>query len=338
LLCILSNIGVAAETIAIAGDSLAANFGSTTGIVGWGQISNGVMNANIDDFAVSGSSTKSFFYGSSVVDGIPAGQPNSIHRWANLLAARPDYIFVSFGWNDAFMYGDPELFCTVSDYRTNLRRMIDDARGIGAQPLLITSPTNRIFLSDGSVKNAIRPYADAMLAVAAEKSTPVIDLNSSLQNVYRMFGPNSAPIFGYNPRDYLHFGLYGATQAAHLIANEIPAALPSLDASLIPGGNRLELSNGGSTLALNPSYESTIDAPVLLEDNVIINGAGTVHFNGGISGARSLTVQAGNITASSINVDSLVIGTVGAQSVPEPSLSILLLGSFLFFVRKAKNA
>ncbi|MCC6124611.1 MAG: PEP-CTERM sorting domain-containing protein [Pirellulales bacterium] len=319
-----------AVSIAIAGDSMACRFYPPSTAEGWGMEINDVLSSTVNNFAASGSSTKSFFYGSLAVDGIPAGQPNSIHRWANLLASHPDYVFISFGWIDKGASNDPERYCTLAEYQANLGRMIDEARGIGATPLLLTSPTGRYYNADGSVYNNIRDYCDTMIQVAQSKSAAVIDLNSSLLNLYQAFGPTSVQLFGYLPTDGLHFGEYGATQVAHLIANDIPLVLPSLASSLIPGGNQLALSGGGATLTLNPALESTIKAPVLLQTDLIINGTGIIHFNGGIQGTNSLTLQAGTITASGLAVDSLTIGIYSA--VPEPSSIFLLCISLVVVV------
>lgn len=87
-------------------------------------------------------------------------------------------------------------------------------------------------------------------------------------------------------------------------------------------------SNGGSVLNMSPYGSSIIDAPVVLQDDVVINGSGTVRFNGGITGNRCLKVQAGTITATSICVDTLTIGS-GGTAVPEPT-SLLLLGLGMF--------
>jgi lysophospholipase L1-like esterase len=324
---LMSNTGIHAATIAVAGDSMACTY-TNYPARGWGQKLPVVLNATINNsFAASGSSTLSFFNGSYAVDGIHAGLPNSVHRWANLLASQPNYIFISFGWNDAGTSSDPERYCTIPDYKTNLGKMIDDARSIGAIPLLLTTPPGRFFSTNGTLSNSIRPYADAMIQEATAKAVAVIDLNADLFNLYQAFGSTSAPLFGFSPTDGLHLGEYGATCVTHLIANEIPTVLPSLASSLLPGSNQLAFSNGGSTLILNPVGESTIKTPILLQDDVIIDGTGIVHFDGGIQGGHSLTVQAGMVTTTSITVNTLTIGTT--MAVPEPS-TLALLGMSAF--------
>jgi lysophospholipase L1-like esterase len=282
-----------------------------------------VLNATIYNFAASGSSTKSFFDGSFAVDGIPSGQPNSIHRWANLLSSYPNYVFISFGWNDKGAANDPERYCTISEYQTNLGRMIDEARNIGAAPLLLTSPPGRYFNPDGTISNGIRDYCDVMIQVAQSKSAASIDLNALMVNLYETLGPTFAPLMGFNSTDSLHLGECGAKQVARLIADQIPSALPALASNVIPGGDQIIVSNGGSTLTLSPDITNAFRAPLVLKKTVTINGSGSVYFDGGIQGSYGLTVHSGSVNASSIVVDSLTIGGGGA-AVSEPSTFILL--------------
>ena len=66
----------------------------------------------------------------------------------------------------------------------------------------------------------------------------------------------------------------------------------------------------------------TISAPVILINDATISGGGTLNLTGGISGNHTLTVL-GNLTATSIQVDTLTIGGAGATAVPEPTLLVL---------------
>lgn len=320
-----------AVTVAIAGDSMACRYYDPLLLRGWGMELPSVLNATTYNFAASGSSTKSFFYGSAAVDGIPSGQPNSIHRWANLLNSHPNYVFISFGWNDAGASNDPERFCTIPEYQANLGQMIDEARSIGATPLLLTSPPGRYFNPDGTISNGVRSYCDAMIQVAQNKSAAVIDLNASMVSLYESLGSTFAPLMGFNSTDGLHLGEVGAKQVARKIADQIPTALPALAPSIIPGGNQLIVSNGGSTMTLDPALTNTFTAPLVLKRDITINGAGTVYFCGGVQGSYGMTAQCGSIHASSIAVKSLMIGTGGAAA-PEPSTVILLLVATVFGV------
>jgi hypothetical protein len=73
---------------------------------------------------------------------------------------------------------------------------------------------------------------------------------------------------------------------------------------------------------INVAGSHTITAPVLMNNDATITGDGILNLSGGISGHHALTVL-GNLTASSINVSTLTIGSSGAAAVPEPSILVM---------------
>ena len=90
------------------------------------------------------------------------------------------------------------------------------------------------------------------------------------------------------------------------------------------GGFDLTLDNKGSVSTIDVAGNHTISAKVVLNNDATVSGSGYLNLSGGISGNHTLTVL-GNLTATSIQVDTLTIGATGATAVPEPS-SLLLLG------------
>jgi lysophospholipase L1-like esterase len=237
-----------AATIAIAGDSMAATSSCST-VRGWGQYLGQDFSAGttVNNFAASGSSVRSFLDGAYAVDGISAGQPNSRHRWQNLLATHPDYVVINFGINDAY-YADTERYSSPSDFETILTSMIADCRAINAKPILVTNAPGRFFNSDGTVSHSTA-YSKATADVAAAQNVPLYDLHGDLVSVYGASGQNFCWQLWDSHRsdiseDHLHFGEYGAKQTARMIANDLAAAYPELSASLVAGCNQLQLSNG----------------------------------------------------------------------------------------------
>jgi hypothetical protein len=90
------------------------------------------------------------------------------------------------------------------------------------------------------------------------------------------------------------------------------------------GNFSLTLDNDGSTSTIVVAGSHTIAAPVILDNDAVLSGPGTLNLTRGISGNHTLTVE-GNLTASSIQVDTLIIGS-HAGSVPEPgSITLFLL-------------
>jgi hypothetical protein len=91
------------------------------------------------------------------------------------------------------------------------------------------------------------------------------------------------------------------------------------------GSITLQVSSGNASInVLSGSHE--ISVPVVMNSDTVISGAGTLELSGGITGNHALTVL-GNLSATSVQVDTLIIGAMGATAVPEPSAVALLLAA-----------
>jgi hypothetical protein len=90
------------------------------------------------------------------------------------------------------------------------------------------------------------------------------------------------------------------------------------------GGYSLIMDNLGSASSITVAGTHTISAPVLMNNDVNVSGAGTLNLSGGISGSHMLDVLSGNLTAKSIVVSTLTIGsgaTITIQAIPGGPLS-----------------
>jgi hypothetical protein len=103
------------------------------------------------------------------------------------------------------------------------------------------------------------------------------------------------------------------------------------------GGYSLTLDNSGSSSTISVAGNHTISAPVIMDNDVNVSGTGTLNLSGGISGDYALNILSGNLTATSIVVSTLTIGsgTGGSLSgditaIPEPSALVLLAVGALF--------
>jgi lysophospholipase L1-like esterase len=154
-------INGAPTTVVLVGDSTVAPEG------GWGPgfCADFTPNVTCIDDALNGRSTKSF---------IDEG------AWTKALARHGDYYLIQFGHNDekpdAARHTDPD-----TTYAANLKRYIDDARAIGAVPVII-SPLARRTFKDGKPSNPdLQLYADAARHVAEQQYVTYIDLLSLSQ-------------------------------------------------------------------------------------------------------------------------------------------------------------
>src|SRR5580698_749057 len=106
--------------IVLVGDSTVNDEG------GWGYGFKQYLTGNIEclNTAANGRSSKSF-----IAEG----------RWTNALALKGDYYLIQFGHNDEPGKGPDRETDPATTYPQNLIKYIDEARAIGAKPILVTS-------------------------------------------------------------------------------------------------------------------------------------------------------------------------------------------------------
>jgi len=143
-------------TIVLVGDSTVAPQG------GWGPGFCADLTPNVTciDDALNGRSTKSFM---------------DEGAWKKALAQHGDYYLIQFGHNDekpdAARHTDPD-----TTYAANLKKYIDDARAIGAIPVIISPLARRTFRDGKPSNDDLKLYADAARKVAAQENVSFIDL------------------------------------------------------------------------------------------------------------------------------------------------------------------
>ena len=214
------SVKAAQLTIVILGDSTVCNYPAESPSRGWGQFiaerfSDKVRVAN---HAASGRSTKTF-----IAEG----------RWKRALAEKPDFVLIQFGHNDSHGPAKPESTDAATDYRDFLRRYVDESRAAHATPIFITPMHRRNFNDDGSLKDILQPYADAMKAVAVEKKVPAIDLHTSSGTLFRELGKDRCPELANAPADFTHFNEKGARAMADIVMKELPGTDARLAAELL---------------------------------------------------------------------------------------------------------
>src|SRR5262245_33600096 len=121
-----------AVRIVLVGDSTVNDEG------GWGPGFRAAFGADVEvtNLAKNGRSSKSF---------------RDEGLWQPALAAKPDYILIQFGHNDVPGKGPDRETDAATTYRANLARYIDEARAVGAKPVLVTSIVRRNFEPDGTI-------------------------------------------------------------------------------------------------------------------------------------------------------------------------------------------
>jgi pectinesterase len=213
--------------VVLVGDS------TVTSEKGWGTGFCELAHATIEciDEAASGRSSKSY---------IDEG------RWRDALALKGNYYLVQFGHNDEPGKGPERETDPETTYWQNMARYVDEARAIGATPILVTSLTRRRFDATGHLVPNLMPYVDAVKALAAEKHVALIDLHArSVEAAERM---GDAAWGALSPRDdkgdvdRTHLNAEGGALIGSIVARELGRAVPSLAPHFGAGSQPVELT------------------------------------------------------------------------------------------------
>ncbi len=157
--------------------------------------------------------------------------------WEPALAAKPDFIFIQFGHNDEPGKGPERETDPATTYRANMIRYIDEARGSGAVPILVTSIVRRNFDADGKIKrDRLGDYVAEVRRIAAEKNAPLIDLYALTRAQSEALGPAGLSVFNAITKegkpDTTHLSAVGRMEIGVLAAREFARLEPALKAYL----------------------------------------------------------------------------------------------------------
>lgn len=107
------------------------------------------------------------------------------------------YVLIQFGHND--QPGKPGRSTDLAtEFPVNMKRYVDEVKAVGGKPVLVTPLTRRSF-KDGKLLDDLGPWAEAVRNVAAETSTPVVDLHARSQAAVQAVGPVEAMKFAQRP-------------------------------------------------------------------------------------------------------------------------------------------
>jgi len=221
LLCLLPAISPAAVRIVLVGDSTVNDQG------GWGKGFSGSFNSQVQvvNLALNGRSSKSF---------------RDEGAWNPALTAKPDYVLIQFGHNDSPGKGPERETDPDTTYRANLIRYIDEARAVGAKPVLVTSIVRRNFDEAGKIKpDSLVPYVAATRAVAKEENVPLMDLYALTRLQAEKLGPARCieidALDKDGKPDTTHLGALGRNQIGLIAAQEFVRAVPAMRSLLQTG-------------------------------------------------------------------------------------------------------
>jgi len=198
--------------VALAGDSTVATNS------GWGPAFAKLLKPGAEclNFARGGQSSKSF---------------RDSGNWQKVLDAKPAYVLIQFGHNDMPGKGPKRETDPNTTYRENMARFVDEARAIGAVPVLVTSMARRTF-QNGKIRGELAPWVEAVKKVAAEKKVPLVDLSGRSIALLERIGPDAAAVFDPKGKDgqpdHTHLSAKGGEAMAGLVADELRKVEPKL--------------------------------------------------------------------------------------------------------------
>ena len=200
--------------IILVGDS------TVTDKVGWGlgfkQLLTG--RAECSNTAAGGRSSRSF-----IAEG----------KWQAALALKGDYYLIQFGHNDEPGKGPARETQPETTYREFMARYVDEARAIGAKPVLVTSLVRRQWNAsgDGKITSSLEPYVAAVKRLAAEKHVPLLDLHTDSKALCEQLGQERCNLLSplvSNKVDNTHLNAKGSLVFARLVVTELVQAVPEL--------------------------------------------------------------------------------------------------------------
>lgn len=163
-------------------------------------------------------------------------------RWAKALALKGDYYLIQFGHNDEPGKGPERETDLATTYPQNLARYVDEARAIGAKPVLVTSLTRRNFdkSGDGKLVPNLMPYVAAMKKLAAEKDVPLVDLHAISMAYCEKIGPAQTAKLNAikdGQPDTTHLSAAGRVVFGRLVVEALRQAVPELAPYLLAEPN-----------------------------------------------------------------------------------------------------
>ena len=203
--------------IYLVGDSTMSIYPSSRApMTGWGvpfATYYAAKGITVNNRAIGGSSTRNWVasYWASVQSVLKTG----------------DYVFISLGHNDEGQS------VPTTEYVSNLKTMVTQAKAKGAIPVLVTPVTRRRFDSSGNVLETHPITGDAMRTLAPSIGVTLIDLDGLSRVLVKSYGvegskqlylytkPGQYPYYPNGSSDNTHFQVLGAQKMSDLVVNEI---------------------------------------------------------------------------------------------------------------------
>jgi len=150
-------------------------------------------------------------------------------RWTNALALKGNYYLIQFGHNNE--PGKPGRSTDMPTFVSNMVSYVQEARAIGATPVLVTPLTRRQWDKEhpGRIKSSLAPYAEEVRKIAVIRHVPLVDLQARSIELCESLGPQRCLEFS-PPKliDGTHLNPKGYVLFARRVVDELRKAAPEL--------------------------------------------------------------------------------------------------------------
>ena len=157
-------------------------------------------------------------------------------RWTNALAMKGDYYLIQFGHNNE--PGKPGRSTDMPTFIANMKQYVDDAKAIGAKPILLTPLVRRQWDKDdpAKIKSSLTPYAVEVRKIATEENVPLVELHDLSKALCESLGREKC--YEFSPTkvvdgtnvvyDGTHLKPNGSVMMAQIIVGELRKKMPEL--------------------------------------------------------------------------------------------------------------
>ena len=140
-----------------------------------------------------------------------------------------DFVVIQFGIND-------NTYSTEDFYKSNMKKMVDDVRAKGANPIIMSPIRRCVFDSPTQVHNSYRGYPALNQTLAKDLNVPFIDMSEMVANLMISVGERYAQQFLYyyatseeysniksDQADQVHLQMNGANAFGRIITEQMRA-------------------------------------------------------------------------------------------------------------------
>ncbi|KZM22522.1 hydrolase [Ascochyta rabiei] len=123
----------------------------------------------------------------------------------------------------------------MADLTANLIKFVDEVRGVGATPIVVTSVSRRKFSSStGKVQESLADVTAAAKEAATKSKADIIDLNGASTKYLNSIGATNAATYNLNPTDFTHMNAEGSVVFGNLVAMLIDTEVPEVKTYVVP--------------------------------------------------------------------------------------------------------